>query len=144
MPQEAVTVFTELTNIFLSMGYFPNKFKHANIKLIPKPNKPNINPMSYKPISLLEILGKINEKIFRKIITTFSRGKQYSQHEFRTSRSIGTAIAITTGKNSTNPIKEATMLVILRDVVKALENVWHNGLDLEYKTITKGLPDIIS
>lgn len=45
------------------MGYFPDKFKTAIIKFIPKENTDSTNPINYRPISLLEVTGKVLEKI---------------------------------------------------------------------------------
>ena len=70
LPDEVLSIYTKLLNISLSMGYFPIIFKHAKIKLIPKPNKPSTDPINYRPISLLEVPGKIFEKIINLRIKT--------------------------------------------------------------------------
>jgi len=46
----------------------PSIWKHAQIILILKPGKPE-NPSSYRPISLLSVVGKLFEKILLKRIT---------------------------------------------------------------------------
>lgn len=55
MPDESINIFTEILNLSLSMEYFPNKFRHADIKPIHKPNK-------WLPKLLLTVPGKIYEK----------------------------------------------------------------------------------
>ncbi len=51
-----------ILNACLSAGYFPNYFKEAIIKFIPRKDKSPTNPINYRPISLLEIPGKIFER----------------------------------------------------------------------------------
>ena len=60
------TPIQELTKVFdnyLKLLYFPKKWKHAIGKMIPMPNKPKDNSASYRPISLLNCMGKLFEKI---------------------------------------------------------------------------------
>ncbi len=52
-------------NACLSSGYFPNVFKEGTVKFIPKKDKTPINPINYRSISLLEVPGKIFEKIIQ-------------------------------------------------------------------------------
>ncbi len=64
----------QLINIFnacLSTGYFPNIFKHAIIKFIPKKDKSLKNPINYRPFSLLEVPGKILDRIIKSRLNTF-------------------------------------------------------------------------
>lgn len=49
-------------NHMLSMGYFPRKFKTAILKFIPNENSDHTNPINYRPISLLEVTGKVFRK----------------------------------------------------------------------------------
>jgi len=59
----------------LSLGTHHCQWKSAITVVIPKPNKPSYsNPRAYRPIQLLECLGKLLEKIVAKRIT-FNVGK---------------------------------------------------------------------
>ena len=145
MPIEAINIFTILLNQTLSMGYFPNKFKHALIKLIPKPKKPTTNPLNFRPISLLEVPGKIFEKIINIRLRHHLETNNIlpdSQHGFRASRSTDTALAITYEKIAQALGEKQLCYVVLRDVAKAFDKVWHNGL--KYKLINLKLPPIFT
>lgn len=61
-----------LTTIFngaLASGHFPRKLKSAIIHLIPKAGKTPDTPAHFRPLSLLEIPGKILERIINSILT---------------------------------------------------------------------------
>ncbi|KAJ1299690.1 hypothetical protein OPQ81_005380 [Rhizoctonia solani] len=64
-----------LYNGCLDLGYHPSALRNAVISIIPKPRKTNMSdPKSYRPISLLETLSKLLEKIItRRLI--FEAGK---------------------------------------------------------------------
>ncbi len=89
----------EPKNIFnacLSAGYFSNVFKEAIIKFIPKKDKAITSPINYRPISLLEVPGKLFEKIIQGRLNTLSENNilKERQHGFRTYK--GTSTALTT------------------------------------------------
>ena len=90
----------QLKNIFnasYSAGYFPDCFKEAIIKFIPKKDKAHTNPINYRPISLLEVPGKIFERIIQSRLNTFLAENDIlksRQHGFRANK--GTQTAITT------------------------------------------------
>lgn len=46
-----------------TLQHFPTTWKQAHIILFPKPGKNLQEPKSYRPISLLNTLGKVAEKI---------------------------------------------------------------------------------
>ena len=57
-------LFNKIIKLFLNNSYQPRIWKEAIGVIIPKPNKEDrLNPKSYRPISLLNYLGKILEKI---------------------------------------------------------------------------------
>ena len=60
---KALKLLVIIFNNCIRLNYFPNIFKNAKVIPIFKPNKPNNNPSSYTPISLLSNLGQIFERI---------------------------------------------------------------------------------
>jgi len=70
--------FIQLTHIFnatLRLSYFPSTWKSAVIIPILKPSKPPDKADSYRPISLLPVLGEILEKLLLKRLLKISDEK---------------------------------------------------------------------
>ncbi len=67
-PGEVIDQLCNIYNACFFAGYFPKAFKEAIIKFIPKENKSPLNPLNYRPISLLEVPGKIFEKNYTRQI----------------------------------------------------------------------------
>lgn len=139
---ESTVILTKLFNIALSMGYFPENFKHAKLKLIPKANKQPTDPNNYRPISLLEVQGKIFEKIINQRLRTHLETHTLipaSQHGFRQNKSTNTAIATLTELLANALTTNKITTIVTRDISKAFDKVWHQGL--KYKLTTINLPD---
>jgi hypothetical protein len=57
-------LFTCIANACLSLGHWPSHFKESLSVIIPKPGKPTYStPKSFRPIVLLNTLGKLVEKM---------------------------------------------------------------------------------
>ncbi len=142
--QKSITILRNIFNACLSLGFFPDSLKKAVIKFIPKDNKTPKNPLNYRPISLLEVPGKIFEKIILNRLTSYlidNNTIKDRQHGFRPNKGTSTAIA-TTYETIANALADKYQVtVVLRDVAKAFDKVWHNGL--KYKLIRLGLPPIL-
>jgi hypothetical protein len=63
LPQRAVTLLVLIFNAILVTHHFPTAWKHARVISILKPGKNPALPSSYRPISLLDTIGKLFEKI---------------------------------------------------------------------------------
>jgi hypothetical protein len=63
LPKREITVLTKVLNAVLRRQYFPSPWKHARVVSILKPGKDPALPSSYRPISLLDTVGKLFEKI---------------------------------------------------------------------------------
>lgn len=125
---------TRLYNACLDLGYFPEKWKQGNIRVLLKnKEKDPTDARSYRPICLLSVLSKVLERLIRwskepQILhPTYMSSRQYG---YRKDRSTEDAIVEvrTTVKNS----DEAMVLALLFDITGAFDN-------LKWSTITKEL-----
>ncbi|GJE97290.1 hypothetical protein PsYK624_135060 [Phanerochaete sordida] len=68
--REAIPVLAVLSALFeacVRWGTFPQPFKESRTVVIPKPNKPDYTaPKAYRPIVLLNCIGKLMEKILAR------------------------------------------------------------------------------
>jgi hypothetical protein len=62
LPQAAFKFIATLFNKSLALSYFPSQWKVAKLLMFPKPGKDLTSPINYRPIRLLNSLGKIFEK----------------------------------------------------------------------------------
>ena len=143
IPKETVTKLKNILNASLSAGYFPDHWKDAVIRLIPKPGKNPHHPSNYRPISLLEVPGKIFERIINhRLRQHLQLNNLYNPNQFgfRTRRGTTHAIAIATEAIAQSKADNGQCNVVLRDVAKAFDKVWHIGM--KYKILHLNLPVI--
>ncbi len=130
LPQETISSLTEIFNACLASGYFPKAFKISNITLIAKPGKNSHLPENYRPISLLEILGKTFERLINLRLRAFLEGNELlapQQFGFRRNASTEDALnTIVAYLNFNKPYFRAAL--VTKDVKKAFDTVWHAGL----------------
>ena len=126
MKQYLLVIF----NNVISAGYFPDSLKHAHVIFIPKAGTYHL-AKNYRPISLLEIHGKLLGKILNnKLIWHLNTHDVMNsrQYGFRTSRGTRTALATLYETISQDIYDKHKIDIVLRDVSKAFEKVWHTGL----------------
>jgi hypothetical protein len=63
LPKQAVSFLTRVFNAVLRTPHFPQAWKHARVISLLKPGQDAALPSSYRPISLLDTIGKLFEKI---------------------------------------------------------------------------------
>jgi hypothetical protein len=81
----------------LELGQFPSCWKRQKLVLIPKPGKAVDAPSSYRPICLLDTLGKLFEKIILRRLTKFTEGENgLSEKQFGFRKGKSTLEAILT------------------------------------------------
>lgn len=145
LPDSAIENLKTLFNLTVSTGYFPDKFKTAIIKLLPKANTDQTNPINYRPISLLEVTGKILEKIINKRLRNYLEQNNHLpsfQHGFRRNRGTDTALTVIHETIAHHTARRDQVYLVLRDVSKAFDKVWHAGL--QYKIVQLQLPNTIT
>lgn len=131
LPPKGLRYLCQLINAIFRLCYFPSQFKVAEIILIPKPGKPLETASSYRPISLLPVLGKIVEKLFltrlKPIIHTNNLVPDH-QFGFRAEHATIEQIhrVVKTIKTAFE-LKQFCSAAFL-DISQAFDKVWHKGL----------------
>lgn len=129
-----------ISNHALSAGYFPTPFKQAIVIFIPKPNTSQLNVKNYRPISLIDVQSKLIDKILNYRLTNsliINNKLNIRQHGFRNFRGTHTALLTLHEKIATSLAQQHKIDIVLRDVSKAFDKVWHTGLT--YKIIQLNL-----
>ena len=133
----------------LATGYFPACLKKEKTYLLPKSGKDKTIPSNYRPITLLEPIAKLFEKIINgRLRTHLEKTNQFKKHQygFRSNRSIQDVIFYTAAfieKHYT--LNNHKVAITFLDVEKAFDRVWWNGLiyklhhNFEIPIITKKL-----
>ena len=113
------------------------------IIFIHKPGTEKHDPHNYRPISLLNTMGKIFGKILNTKLNLFLRANNIikeSQHGFRSKRGTSTLIANMYERICREKDDKKTLItLVLRDVSKAFDKVHKDSLI--YKLSKLGLPD---
>jgi hypothetical protein len=63
LPHRVISLLVQICNAVLRTHHFPTVWKHARVISILKPEKDPALPSSYRPISLLDTIGKLLVKI---------------------------------------------------------------------------------
>ena len=135
LPQSKIIDLAKIFSTSLTLGHFPTIWKQSTMIFLPKPFKSPTNHINYRPISLLNLPAKILEKIINKRLIESIDQKNLnnqSQHGFRKDFGTDTATAIiyeTIAAVKSNNFKTN---VILRDISKAFDKVWHEGLIFKF------------
>ena len=79
----------------LEEGHFPDRWKVQKLVLLPKPGKPPGDPSSYRPICLLDTLGKLLERIILNRLTQCTENESgLSEKQFGFRKGLSTVDAI--------------------------------------------------
>ena len=141
LPHQAFKIIATILNLALTFHYFPCPWKTAHIITIPKPGKNPLLPQNRRPISLLNTLGKIYERIIlnrilqRSLEITPDTQFGFVPHRSTTLQLLRITNYVQAGFNQF----EHTAAVFL-DIEKAYDTIWNPGLI--YKLIHHEFPDV--
>ena len=142
LPVRAITHLTKIYNTCLRFHYFPTNWKTAYITAIPKLGKDKTSPVNYRPISLLDFLGKILERLILnrlKILLDSPERIQHAQFGFKRQHSTREALIRLTEHIQQSFQRRFHTVAIFLDVEQAFDTVWHHGL--LYKLQQLRIPD---
>lgn len=131
LPRQAIVMMMYIYRTCFRLSYFPSAWKCAKIVPIPKPGKDHALACNYRPISLLNSLSKILEKLMLHRLQSHISAHNIlinEQFGFRTGHSTDHQLL-----RVTNHIKESLRArhstgMITFDIEKAFDSVWHKGL----------------
>ena len=130
-PAELFKVLAEIFTRSLHIGYFPQDWKKAKVKMIPKQHKDLKLLPNYRPISLLPAVGKLFEKCISERLSFYLEDHDLltnNQSGFRKNRSTNDQIlrVIQSIINGYNHSKITAGIFL--DAEKAFDKCWHQGL----------------
>ena len=133
-------IFCNIINKCLKENIFPQAWKEAKVRMLPKPGRDKNYAANYRPISLLSALGKMYEryiyiylmkelqkkKFFNANQAGFIKGRSAQEHLLRLAQGISNGFK-----------RRFCTIGIFLDVKAAFDAVWTNGL--KYKINQIGL-----
>lgn len=131
LPERAIQFLVNIYNACLTLGYFPKRFKIAKVKAIPKLGKDQRIPSNYRPISLLSCVGKLFEKLIHARLQSHTEENNIINQEqfgFRRQHSTVHQLKRVTNYIIRNKLERKTTSMILLDIEKAFDTIWHDGL----------------
>jgi hypothetical protein len=126
-----LSLLAAIFNAAVLAQYFPSVWKHARFVSILKPGKDPALPSSYRPISLLDTIGKLFEKILlSRILSEVSGRGLQRDDQFRFRPKLSTSLQLTRlVETVTRNFGEKRLTgVVFLDVAKAFDTVRVNGL----------------
>lgn len=142
LPERAFQILARIFNACLKTGYFPNRFKIAKVKAIPKPGKDQRDPSNYyRPISLLSCIGKMFEKLIHCRFQAHAESNNLinpEQFGFRRQHSTVHQLKRVTNYIRQKKAERKTTSMVLLDIENAFDTICHDGLI--YKLNKNGTP----
>lgn len=124
-----LTIFTASLNL----GYYPQRWKTAKIVVLRKPAKADYtNPSAYRPISLLNTLGKILEGVIARRLSYYAEAHRLlpsTQFGGRPGRNTEQALLVLTNAIDQAWLRSKVVTLVAFDLKGAFNGVNHATLD---------------
>ena len=138
-PVEYLERLKNLYNACLRKNHHPKRWKEAKLILIPKPGKDHSTPDGYRPLSMLNSIAKLYEKIMTKRLMKYiERARNLKdpskpflpdcQAGFRTKRSPTDNLFRFSHLIAVNSYNDYSTVVTSLDAQKAFDKVPHKGI----------------
>lgn len=128
-------------NSCFRLNHFPTRWKTGKVIPILKPGKDPTLPKSYRPITLLSAVSKILERlILQRLMVHVEQQQVIMPQQFGFRKGHSTVHQLVRVENIIKRTKSLSdnCAMILLDVEKAFDNVWHSGLI--HKLVQKNFP----
>lgn len=146
LPRKAIVQITQIVNAIIKLAIFPKIFKTALVIPVFKHGKNPSDPKSYRPISLLNGIAKLVEKVINERLNRFDRKQNLTpayQFGFREKHNTVQQVARIVNDVIFNYNKAKNTAMALFDIEKAFDRVWIDGLTFKLFKQTKIPPKII-
>ena len=115
----------------LGLGYFPRQWREGRAVFLPKPGKDPSVTGSYRPLTMLSILGKVYERVVnRRIVDHYDTHQPLHQRQYGFRKGIGTEMAINQVcdlyRNETQ--RRRLTAAISLDIKGAFDHIEWNGI----------------
>ncbi|XP_072940728.1 uncharacterized protein [Epargyreus clarus] len=121
-----------IMNRCLQLAHFPTSWKQAFVKTLPKPNKLDCNDISsYRPIGLLDIFGKVLEKLVAKRLIhhlNITNNLHKNQFGFREQKSTTDALAQAVTQINNAKRNGKMVIAVSLDIKGAFDHAWWPAL----------------
>ena len=138
LPDSALSYIAEIFNACISCCYFPDAWKEGAVTLLPKANKPRDDTRNYRPITMLNALGKTFERIIDYDINTYLETNDIipeCQSGYRSHRSTQDQLLHLVQDASQAILNNEITIATMFDFEKAYDQVWHEGLILKLEQV---------
>lgn len=128
LPLHVINVIVKIFNMCLKLNYFPKNWKKSNIVLFPKQGQSPFKAENYRPISLLDTLGKLFEKVILERLKSYMHLIPDTQMGFMKQRSTTHQLVKIVEIIASAFKNKQTAALLLIDFSKAFDRVSHPGL----------------
>ena len=136
LPKEAKLSLCQIFSDSIRLGYFPQLWKSAIVKLIPKPNKDAKYAKNFRPISLLSCVGKVLERIIANRLSAYMEEKNLfskTQSGFRRKHMTSEQLLRLSEESFSSFKKQQVTAALFLDAEAAFDRCWHSGIMYKLK-----------